>query len=163
MKNPPDSLSVNKHRGSNPLVSLHKSRSKEPLFGDSPPENGQNNFPLIKITQLHIIGTYDLLGGEFMDYSVYPRNDVLCIDMRSFYASVEAVRLGLDPMKVMLAVVGDPNRRGSIVLAASPTLKKRYGISNVSRYFELPDDPNINIVPAHMGDYLKHAIEIIRL
>ena len=63
-----------------------------------------------------------------MDYSSYPRNDILCIDMRSFYASVEAVKMGKDPMKVMLAVVGDLNRPGSIVLAASPTLKKRYGV-----------------------------------
>src|SRR5699024_11311569 len=68
-----------------------------------------------------------------MNYNFYPRNDVLCIDMRSFYASIEAVRLGLDPMKVMLAVVGDTSRPGSIVLAASPTLKKKHGISNVSR------------------------------
>jgi len=97
-----------------------------------------------------------------VDYSSYPRNDVLCIDMRSFYASVEAVRLGYDPMKVMLAVVGDPSRSGSIVLAASPTLKKRYGISNVSRFYELPDDPNIVIVPAHMGDYLKKSVEITK-
>lgn len=98
-----------------------------------------------------------------MDYSIYPRNDVLCIDMRSFYASVEAMKLGKDPMKVMLAVVGDPNRSGSIVLAASPTLKNRYGISNVSRYFELPNDPNIIVVPAHMADYLHVSVEITKL
>lgn len=98
-----------------------------------------------------------------MDYSAYPRNDVLCIDMRSFYASVEAVKLGLDPMKTMLAVVGDPNRSGSIVLAASPELKRKHGISNVSRFFELPDDPDIHIVPAHMADYLRVSMEITRL
>lgn len=98
-----------------------------------------------------------------MDYSVYPRNDILCIDIRSFYASVEAVRLGLDPMKVMLAVVGDPNRPGSIVLAASPMLKKRYGISNVSRFFELPNDPNIYIVKAHMADYINASVDITKL
>lgn len=98
-----------------------------------------------------------------MDYSPYPRNDVLCIDMRSFYASVEAVKLGLDPMKTLLAVVGDPNRSGSIVLAASPALKKKHGISNVSRFFELPGDPDIHIVPAHMADYLKVSAEIIKL
>ncbi|MFD1608785.1 DNA polymerase IV [Oceanobacillus luteolus] len=98
-----------------------------------------------------------------MDYSTYPRNDVLCIDMRSFYASVEAVKRGLDPMKTMLAVVGDLNRPGSIVLAASPALKEKYGISNVSRYFELPDDPNIHIVPARMADYLHVSLEITKL
>ncbi|WP_088049388.1 DNA polymerase IV [Virgibacillus dakarensis] len=98
-----------------------------------------------------------------MDYSLYPRHDVLCIDMRSFYASVEAVKLGLDPMKVMLAVVGDPNRSGSIVLAASPALKRKYGISNVSRFYELPKDPDIVIAPAHMADYLKVSTEITKL
>lgn len=98
-----------------------------------------------------------------MDYSSFPRHDVLCIDMRSFYASVEAVKLGLDPMKEMLAVVGDPNRSGSIVLAASPALKEKYGISNVSRFFELPDDPDLHIVPAHMADYLKVSAEITKL
>ncbi|WP_430785426.1 DNA polymerase IV [Virgibacillus flavescens] len=98
-----------------------------------------------------------------MDYSTYPRNDVLCIDMRSFYASVEAVKLGLDPMEVQLAVVGDTNRTGSIVLAASPLLKKKHGISNVSRFFELPDDPDIHIVHAHMADYLTVSMEITKL
>ncbi|WP_087973153.1 DNA polymerase IV [Oceanobacillus rekensis] len=98
-----------------------------------------------------------------MDYSAYPRHDVLCIDMRSFYASVEAVKLGLDPMKTQLAVVGDPNRSGSIVLAASPELKRKHGISNVSRFFELPDDPDIQIVPAHMADYLHVSVEITKL
>ncbi|MBM7598842.1 DNA polymerase V [Virgibacillus halotolerans] len=98
-----------------------------------------------------------------MDYSTYPRNDVLCIDIRSFYASVEAVKLGLDPMKTMLAVVGDPNRSGSIVLAASPELKRRYGISNVSRFFELPNDPDVHIIPAHMADYLHVSVEITKL
>lgn len=98
-----------------------------------------------------------------MDYSTYPRNDVLCIDMRSFYASVEAVKLGLDPMKVQLAVVGDTNRPGSIVLASSPALKKKHGVNNVSRYFELPDDPDIHIVNAHMADYLTVSMEITKL
>lgn len=98
-----------------------------------------------------------------MDYSSYPRHDVLCIDMRSFYASVEAVRLGVDPLKTMLAVVGDISRPGSIVLAASPALKKNYGIKNVSRYFELPKDPNIYIVQANMADYLHTSLKITRL
>ena len=98
-----------------------------------------------------------------MDYQQYPRNDVLCIDMRSFYASVEAVKLGLDPMKTMLAVVGDLSRSGSIVLAASPALKKKYGISNVSRYFELPHDPMIHTVQANMADYLHVSIQITKL
>lgn len=97
-----------------------------------------------------------------MNYSFYPRNDVLCIDMRSFYASVEAVKRGLDPMKVMLAVVGDTNRPGSIVLAASPALKQKYGVRNVSRFFELPNDPDMYIVNANMADYLQVSISIVK-
>lgn len=97
-----------------------------------------------------------------MDYSKYPRNDVLCIDMRSFYASVEAVRLGYHPMKVMLAVVGDVNNPGSIVLASSPALKKQYGLSNVNRYYEIPKDPRIKVVQARMGDYINKSAELTR-
>lgn len=97
-----------------------------------------------------------------MDYSVYPRNDILCIDMRSFYASIEAIKLGYDPMEVMLAVVGDFNRPGSIVLAASPALKQKHGISNVSRFLDIPKDPGIVLVQANMADYLHQSVEIIK-
>src|SRR5699024_12579516 len=83
--------------------------------------------------------------------------------MRTFYASIVAVILGLDPMKVMLAVVGDTSRSGSIVLAASPTLKKKHGISNVSRFYELPDDPDIYIEEANMADYLHTSLKITKL
>lgn len=98
-----------------------------------------------------------------MDYSIYPRNDVLCVDMRSFYASVEAVKRGLDPMTVLLAVVGDTSRPGSVVLASSPALKKKHGLHNVSRFYELPNDPDLHIVQANMADYLHVSIEITKL
>lgn len=120
-------------------------------------------FPLIADKKMLIIRTNVLLELKVMDYSIYPRHDVLCIDIRSFYASVEAIKLGLDPMKALLAVVGDPNRSGSIVLAASPALKEAYGISNVSRFYELPQhDENLIIVPAHMADYLQVSLEITK-
>lgn len=98
-----------------------------------------------------------------MDYSPYPRNDVLCVDMRSFYASVEAVKLGLNPNEVLLAVVGDLSRPGSIVLATSPALKKKYNLQNVSRFFELPKDPAIHLVEANMADYVHTSIQITKL
>src|SRR5690625_2298293 len=83
--------------------------------------------------------------------------------MRSFYASVEAVKLGLDPNEVLLAVVGDLSRPGSIVLATSPALKKKYHLRNVSRFFELPKDPSIRLVEANMADYVHASIEITKL
>lgn len=36
------------------------------------------------------------------DYSKEPRRDVLCIDVKSFYSSVERVERGLDPLKQCL-------------------------------------------------------------
>lgn len=98
-----------------------------------------------------------------MDYTAYPRHDVLCVDMRSFYASVEAVKLGLNPNEALLAVVGDLSRPGSIVLATSPALKKKHRLQNVSRFFELPKDPEVHLIEANMADYVQTSIEIIQL
>lgn len=58
------------------------------------------------------------------DYSQFPRENILCVDMKSFYASVSAVAMGLNPLTCYLAVVGNTDRQGSVVLAASPALKK---------------------------------------
>ena len=49
----------------------------------------------------------------------------ICIDLKSFYASVECVERGLDPMTANL-VVADPDRGDkTICLAVSPALKKK--------------------------------------
>jgi DNA polymerase V len=68
-----------------------------------------------------------------MDYGTMPKQSIMCIDMKSFYASCSAVMLGLDPLDCYLAVVGDLKRTGSIVLAASPKMKKEFGIKTGSR------------------------------
>lgn len=60
----------------------------------------------------------------------------LCIDLKSFYASVECVERGLDPLKTNL-VVADPSRtEKTICLAVSPALKA-YGIPGRARLFEV--------------------------
>lgn len=59
----------------------------------------------------------------------------IAIDLKSFYASVECVERGLDPMTTNL-VVADPSRsEKTICLAVSPALKA-YGISGRARLFE---------------------------
>lgn len=61
----------------------------------------------------------------------------LCIDLKSFYASVECVERGLDPMTANL-VVADPERSDkTICLAITPAMKK-LGIRNRCRVFEIP-------------------------
>ncbi|EEM01836.1 DNA-damage repair protein [Bacillus pseudomycoides] len=69
---------------------------------------------------------------------------------------------GLDPLKVKLAVVGDVNRKGSIVLACTPELKK-LGISTATRLYEIPKDPNIIIVNATMGRFVEISNQITEI
>ena len=57
-----------------------------------------------------------------MDYSKFPNRSVVCIDMMSFYASCIAVLHGLDVRTVPIAVIGNLQQKGSIVLAASPAI-----------------------------------------
>jgi DNA polymerase V len=60
----------------------------------------------------------------------------LAIDLKSFYASVECVERGLDPLNTAL-VVADPSRTDkTICLAVSPALKA-YGIPGRPRLFEV--------------------------
>ena len=60
----------------------------------------------------------------------------IAIDLKSFYASVECVERGLDPLLTNL-VVADPSRtEKTICLAVSPSLKS-YGIGGRARLFEV--------------------------
>ena len=58
------------------------------------------------------------------------------IDLKSFYASVECVERGLDPMLTHLVVADAERSEKTICLAVSPALKS-YGISGRSRLFEV--------------------------
>lgn len=95
-----------------------------------------------------------------VDYRALPQNKILCVDIKSFYASCSAVMRGLDPLNCHLAVVGNKERQGSVVLAASPRLKKEFRIKTGSRLFEIPNDPQINIVEPSMATYLRISTEI---
>lgn len=100
---------------------------------------------------------------HMIDHSTLPKRSILCVDMKSFYASCTAVLKGLDPLTCHLAVVGDTEREGSVVLAASPRLKEDFGIRTGSRLFEIPNDPRIVVVNAQMSLYLRISTEITRL
>ncbi|MBR5218823.1 MAG: DNA methylase [Clostridia bacterium] len=68
----------------------------------------------------------------------------LCIDLKSFYASVECVERGLDPLKTNLVVADASRTRKTICLAVTPSLKA-YGISGRARLFEVEQTvKNIN-------------------
>ena len=60
----------------------------------------------------------------------------ICIDLKSFYASVECRERGLDPMTTHLVVADRSRTEKTICLAVSPALKA-YGISGRARLFEV--------------------------
>ena len=60
----------------------------------------------------------------------------LSIDLKSFYASVECMERGLDPMTTHLVVADQSRTEKTICLAVSPALKA-YGISGRARLFEV--------------------------
>ncbi|AFQ13099.1 TPA: Y-family DNA polymerase [Bacillus pacificus] len=96
------------------------------------------------------------------DYSILPNRIILCVDLRSFYASVSCIKMGLDPMRTKLAVVGDVNRSGSIVLAATPPLKA-LGVKKMARLYEIPRRKDILVVNPIMGTYIKCSNYITKL
>lgn len=98
-----------------------------------------------------------------MDYSQYPQRPILCVDMKSFYASIAAVQRGLDPLTCYLAVVGNTDQQGSFVLAASPALKRDFKIKTGARLYEIPNDPRIHIVNPAMSTFLRVSTEITKL
>ena len=98
-----------------------------------------------------------------VDYSRLPHQHILCIDIKSFYASCAAVMHGMDPLDCYLVVVGDRERMGSVVLAASPKMKKEFGIKTGSRLYEVPEDPRIFVAEPKMATYLRVSTEITRV
>lgn len=109
----------------------------------------------------------DWNDNPVFDYTKEPSRDILCIDCKSFYSSVECVERGLHPLTTKLVVMSypsdNPEERGSgLILASSPAAKKAYGISNVSRArdlpFPYPDD--LIIAAPRMSYYMKKNMEI---
>ena len=83
----------------------------------------------------------------------------LCIDLKSFYASVECVARGLDPMTTNL-VVADPERtEKTICLAITPAMKA-LGIKNRCRLFEIPKNVKYETAPPRMQKYIDTSADI---
>lgn len=83
----------------------------------------------------------------------------MCIDLKSFYASVECRQRGFDPMTTNL-VVADPTRtKKTICLAVSPALKK-LGIPGRCRLFEIPSGIDYIIAPPQMQLYIDISAQI---
>lgn len=95
-------------------------------------------------------------------YENLPERKIICLDMRSFYASCAAMLEGLDLMETPIAIIGDKQRKGGVVLAASPALKKQFGVRTGMRLYEIPDDPAIHLIEPTMQFYMDVSIEVTR-
>lgn len=83
----------------------------------------------------------------------------LCIDLKTFFASVECVVRGLDPFLTNL-VVADPDRgRGALCLAVSPKMKAQ-GVHNRCRIFEIPDHISYQVARPRMNLYMRYSADI---
>ncbi|MDO5425455.1 MAG: DNA repair protein [Eubacteriales bacterium] len=83
----------------------------------------------------------------------------LCIDLKSFYASVECKERGLDPMTTNL-VVADPERtEKTICLAVSPSMKA-LGVPGRCRVFEIPKGIDYVMAPPRMQLYINYSADI---
>ncbi|MCE5003452.1 Y-family DNA polymerase [Staphylococcus pseudoxylosus] len=96
------------------------------------------------------------------DYYQCQNRDIICVDLKSFYASVSCILNGLDPLTTKLAVVGDTKRQGSVVLAATPPLKQ-LGIKTGSRLYEIPKRSDIYITNPKMRTYMNLSTKISKI
>ena len=83
----------------------------------------------------------------------------LCIDLKSFYASVECVERGLDPMTTNLVVADLSRTEKTICLAVSPSMKA-LGVRNRCRIFEIPDGIEYIAAVPRMQLYIDYAADI---
>ena len=85
----------------------------------------------------------------------------MCIDLKSFYASVECAERGLDPFKIKL-VVADPSRGdGAITLAATPAIK-RLGVKSRGRIYEIPKNIEYITASPRMSLYMEYSARIYK-
>lgn len=87
------------------------------------------------------------------------KNIFFCIDLKSFYASVECVDRNLDSLNTNLVVADASKGNGAICLAISPSLKKM-GIKSRCRLFEIPKNIKYIAAKPRMKRYMEISAQI---
>ncbi len=83
----------------------------------------------------------------------------LCIDMKSFYASVECAERNLNPFETNLVVADITRGKNALCLAISPKMKA-LGIKNRCRLSDIPCNVKYEIAPPRMRLYIEYAADI---
>lgn len=98
------------------------------------------------------------------DYSMNEniKRTYMCIDMKSFYASVECAERGLNPFETNL-VVADRNRgKNALCLAITPKLKAE-GVKNRCRLLDIPRHIEYITAMPRMKLYIEYSADIYAL
>lgn len=82
-----------------------------------------------------------------------------CIDMKSFFASVECAERGLNPFETNLIVADESRGNGTICLAITPKMKS-LGVRNRCRRYEIPKNISYITAMPRMQKYIDYAAEI---
>ena len=85
-----------------------------------------------------------------------------CIDMKTFYASVECAERGLNPFDTNLAVVDETRGKNALCLAITPKMKAQ-GIKNRCRMSEIPKSINFIRALPRMQLYIDYAADIYEI
>ena len=86
----------------------------------------------------------------------------LCIDLKSFFASVECIERGLDPFTTPLVVANKSQGNGAITLAVTPYLKNR-GVKGRTRLYEIPKTIKYTIVNPRMKLYMEKSKSVVSI
>lgn len=86
--------------------------------------------------------------------------NILCIDLKSFFASCECVEREIDGFKVPVVVANNTQGNGAITLAISPYLKN-LNIPSRTRLYEIPKHIKYEIFPPRMNLYINYSKKVV--
>ena len=78
---------------------------------------------------------YDIIDNSYIG-GVKMNKVYMCIDLKSFYASVECKERGLDPLTTNLVVADESRTEKTVCLAITPSMKQ-YGLGGRARLYEV--------------------------
>ena len=94
-----------------------------------------------------------LKRGDKMERTYY------CIDMKTFFASVECAERGLDPFETSLVVADVTRGKNALCLAVTPKMKAQ-GVWNRCRLSDIPKTVKYEIAPPRMALYIEYSADI---
>ncbi len=94
-----------------------------------------------------------------MEKNAQTEKQYLCIDLKSFFASVECVERGLDPWTTNLVVADNERSDTTICLAVTPAMKK-LGVKSRCRLYEIPKYIDFIKATPRMKKYIDYSAEV---